>query len=219
MRPAAVVFDLDGTLVHSAPDIHAAACAALAALGRPPLDLATVTGFVGNGTAVLMRRCLDATGGGDAALHAAALAQFSAAYAADPATLTRPYPGVEGALAALAAAGVPMAVCTNKPQALAAAVLERLGLNPPFALLVGGGAGHPLKPDPAGLLDCIARLGATPATALYVGDSETDAATARAAAVRFALFAGGYRHAPVAGLGADLIFDRFDRLPALVLPA
>ncbi|MFN3644747.1 MAG: phosphoglycolate phosphatase, partial [Gemmobacter sp.] len=209
---SAAVFDLDGTLIHSAPDIHAAAMVALAAIGRPALSLETVTGFVGNGVAVLMRRCLDATGGGDDALHAAALARFMAAYDADPATLTRPYPGVPAALAALAAAGVPMAVCTNKPQDFAAAILRDLGMAGHFPVLVGGGAGHPMKPDPAGLFDCLRRLGADPGRALYIGDSETDAATARNAGLRFALFTGGYRHAPAESLGADLLFDRFDDL-------
>ncbi len=213
MTPAAVVFDLDGTLIHSAPDIHAAANVALRALGRAPLPLETVTGFIGNGVRVLIERCLAATGGGDAATQAAALAAFMAAYDADPATLTRPYPGVPEALDALAAAGVPMAVCTNKPQDFAAEVLGRLGLAPRFSALVGGGAGHAMKPDPAGLFACLAALGVPPGRAVYVGDSETDAATARNARVRFALFTGGYRHAPAESLGADLMFDRFADLP------
>jgi phosphoglycolate phosphatase len=213
----AVVFDLDGTLVHSAPDIHAAANAALAGLGRPALGIETVTGFIGNGARVMMRRCLDATGGGDASLEAEGLARFMAAYEAAPAALTRPYPGVIAALEALATARVPMAVCTNKPAGLAAAILAALGLARHFPVLVGGGAGLPLKPDPAGLLHCIAQLGADSASALYVGDSETDVATARNAGVRLALFTGGYRKAPAEALGADDLFDRFEDLAALVL--
>jgi phosphoglycolate phosphatase len=212
----AVVFDLDGTLIHSRPDIHAAANAALVGLGRPTLGIEAVTGFIGNGAQVLMRRCLEATGGA-AGLEEAAVARFMAAYAAAPAALTRPYPGVVAALEALAEAGLPMAVCTNKPQDLSAAILDALDLARFFPVLIGGGGDHPLKPDPAGLLAAIERLGGDPATALFVGDSETDAETARSGGLRFALFTGGYRKAPAESLGADHLFDHFDALPTLAL--
>ncbi|MEO1459590.1 MAG: HAD family hydrolase, partial [Pseudomonadota bacterium] len=133
----AVVFDLDGTLVESAPDLHAAAVRMLAGLGRPALDLATVTGFVGNGVGKLVERCLVATGGEDG-LQAEALAAFHRHYAAAPTALTRPYEGVADALAALAAAGLPLGVCTNKPEAMARRVLTDLDLAAPFGAVVGG---------------------------------------------------------------------------------
>jgi phosphoglycolate phosphatase len=214
----AVAFDLDGTLIDSAPDIHAAAAAMLAALGRPAPSVAAVTGFVGNGVARLVARCLDATGGGgaDAALHARALALFEDAYEAAPAALARPYPGVLAALDAFAAEGLALGVCTNKPQKVAEATLAALDLARCFGALVGGGAGVALKPDPAPLRLTLARLGAAPEAALFVGDSEIDAETARAADVPFALFTEGYRKSPVEALAPAFAFADFARLAPFV---
>ena len=110
-----------------------------------------------------------------------------------------------------------MAVCTNKPEGLARAVLTALDLARFFPVVVGGGGRHPLKPDPAGLLAAIDRFGAAPAGTLYVGDSETDAETARNAGVRFALFTEGYRRAPAGSLGADHLFSDFADLAPLAL--
>ncbi|MDT8344365.1 MAG: phosphoglycolate phosphatase [Thermohalobaculum sp.] len=215
VRARAVVFDLDGTLVDSAPDIHAAANVMLAALGRAPLDLGRVTSFVGNGVAKLVERCLDATGGADAALGAHAFGIFREAYHAAPASLTRPYPGVEAALDALAGAGCRLGLCTNKPEGPTRQVLDALGLARHFGAVVGGDTLAVMKPDPAPLRLCLDRLGAGPA--LYVGDSETDAATARAAGLPFALFTRGYRKSPVESFEAVLAFDDFAALVPFAL--
>ncbi|MGF1503182.1 MAG: phosphoglycolate phosphatase [Paracoccaceae bacterium] len=213
-RPAVIVFDLDGTLVDSAPDIHRAAVAMLEGLGRAPVSLEQTVSFVGNGVGKLVERCLGATGGVPADGTGPALAAFRLAYDRAPAALTRPYPGVETALGTLAAAGHPLAVCTNKPEAPAREILAALGLAPRFRAVIGGDTTGVLKPDPAPLLAAIRAAGQGPA--LFVGDSETDAATAEAAAVPFALFTRGYRKSPVAAIRADAAFDDFARLPGLL---
>jgi len=138
------------------------------------------------------------------------LAQYNAASSA----LTRTYPGVVAVLSALQQAGHAMAVCTNKPEAPARAVLRDLGLARFFQVVIGGDTLAVTKPDPAPLHACIAALGG--GATLYVGDSEVDAATAVAAGVPFALFTEGYRKTPVADLPHDVAFSTFEALPALV---
>lgn len=213
----AVVFDLDGTLVDSAPDVHAAASIMLAELGRPPLPLEMVTGFIGNGVARLVERCLTATGGDDAALRDRALAAFDTAYGAAPAVLSRPYPGIASMLRDLRAAGLRLAVCTNKPQAIAEQVLADLSLARWLDAIVGGGGGRPLKPDPAALRLCLERLVIDIDACLYVGDSEIDAATAAAAGATFALFSGGYRRGPAEAIPAVFTFAAFADLTAFAV--
>ena len=217
----AVVFDLDGTLIHSAPSLHHAVAAMLDDLGRPTVTLAQVTGFIGNGVARLVERSLAATGGADDTGRALgdtrrARALFDAHYAAAPPTLTTLYPGARAALEALRAGGVTLGLCTNKPQIPAEKALAELDLSALFDVVVGGDA-VALKPDPASLRLCLSRLGADTDTAVYVGDSETDAATARAAAAPFALYTQGYRSAPVETLGAAFAFDDFAALPPWAL--
>ncbi|QIE56360.1 phosphoglycolate phosphatase [Pikeienuella piscinae] len=206
----AVVFDLDGTLIDSVFDIHAAVAATLAALGRPTLDPAAVRGFVGDGVEKLVERCLDATGGHDTASLRAALAMFTRAYAENPATLTRPFEGVQQALARLDSAGLALAVATNKPIALTEQILASLGLRQRFRVVLGGDSLERMKPDPMPLLTAIKQLGG--GAAVFVGDSETDEATAANAGVPFHFFSGGYRRKPAAEFRADFVFDRFEDL-------
>lgn len=208
-----VVFDLDGTLIDSAPDIHAAANAMLAAVGRPGLTLAQVTGFVGRGAATFVTRALDATGGADAPQREHAIALFHEAYETQGAQLARLFPGAETALAALRADGVRLGLCTNKPEGAARIVLRDMGLESLFDVVVGGGA-LPLKPDPAMLVACWDALGAR---GPYVGDSETDAETAAAAGAPFALFTRGYRKASVEDLAPAFAFDDFADLPNWIM--
>jgi phosphoglycolate phosphatase len=209
----AVIFDLDGTLVDSAPDLQTAANRMLGAHGLAPLDLAQVIAFIGNGVPTLVARCLDHAGfEGDAVARAEALEAFRAFYSEAPATLTRVLPGVEDLLARLDRAGLRLGICTNKPLAPAEAMLEQLGLGAAFEVVIGGDSLAVIKPDPAPLLAAISALGATPETTLYVGDSEVDAETAQAAGVRFALFAGGYRHKPLEEIPHTLGFEAFEGL-------
>lgn len=211
----AVVFDLDGTLVDSAPDLHAAAVEMMQALDLPPPSLAETLSDVGNGIPALVTRSLTRVGAPDAQ-HAEALRHFMTSYQGAPAVLTRPYPGVPEALAALREKDITLGVCTNKPEGMAWQVLEEIGLAGFFAGLVGGDSLPQRKPDAAPLRKVLERLGVAGQAALYVGDSEVDAATAVAAGLPFALFTRGYRKSPVADIAHDHAFDAFEKLPALV---
>ncbi len=212
---ARIVFDLDGTLVHSTPSLAAAGNALLVSVDRDPLDEATVATFVGHGVAVLVERLLGHTGGvpgGDLDPH---LARFRAIYAADPLTGTEPFPGVPEALAALAAAGHGLAVCTQKPNEPALAILRGRGLMPPITGFTGGDSiPGVLKPDPRMVRHAADQL--APGPLVYVGDSEVDAATAAAAGAPFLLFTEGYRRTPVDALPHRAAFSAFAELPGLV---
>lgn len=209
----AVVFDLDGTLIHSTLDIQAAVNRMLAGEGAEPLDLAAVTSFVGNGLPKLVERVMGARGlpaGEHARLTKVTLGYYSEA----PSALTHPYPGVMAALTALAEAGHKMGICTNKPEAPARSILADLGLAGFFASVVGGDRLAVPKPDPAMLHLSVAELGG--GVAVFVGDSEVDAATAVAAGLPFALYTEGYRKSPVEALPHDAAFSDFAELPGLV---
>lgn len=209
--PARIVFDLDGTLIDSAPDICGVANRLLAPHGAQ-ISLAQTHSFIGNGVGVFITRMLDAVALPQT-LHGALLPQFKEAYLT-AFSLTKPYEGVQGALAALQAAGHPMGICTNKPIAPCMAVLDHLDLRRSFGTFWGGDSLAVSKPDPAPLHAAFAALGEGPR--LYVGDSEVDAQTAQAAGVPFLLFAKGYRKSPVEQIAHLAVFDDFAQLPALV---
>jgi phosphoglycolate phosphatase len=210
---SAVVFDLDGTLVDTAPDLHAAVNRALADAGAAPLSLAQVTDFVGNGIPALVQRAADAAGL-PRARRGALLAAFGRHYARDPATLGRPYPGLVPALGALAGAGHALGICTNKALAPARAILSALDLAPHFAAVIGGDSLPQRKPDPAPLGAAVRALGGGPA--VFVGDSEVDAETARRAGLPFVLFTEGYAKRPVAALPHAASFADYAELPQIV---
>ncbi len=211
---ARLIFDLDGTLVHSAPTMTAAANALLAGIGRPPVPEATVLGFVGHGMRRLVERLLEHTGGVPGGAPDPHLAAYRRHYDADPLTGTTVYPGVNAALARLAGAGHGLAVCTQKADAPARAILAGFGLMPPIAGLTGGDGAGVLKPDPRIFRHAADQL--PPGPAIMIGDSETDAATARAVGAPFLLHLGGYNHLPPQTLGATAAFADFADLPGLV---
>ncbi|MBI1217923.1 MAG: phosphoglycolate phosphatase [Rhodobacteraceae bacterium] len=209
-----VVFDLDGTLIDSAPDIHAASNAALAEMGYPALSLDEVRSFVGKGVPNLVERLLQASGEDPTGPMNRRLTEALMARYHDAVALTLPYPGVRAALAALAAAGWRMGICTNKPIGPTRAVLAHLGLQDAFEVVLGGDSLPERKPDPTPLFKTFEGLGNGPLA--YVGDSEVDAETAARAAVPFAIYTRGYRKTPVAELPHDAAFDDFADLPALI---
>jgi phosphoglycolate phosphatase len=211
---ARIVFDLDGTLVHSTPTLTATANTLLAGLDRAPLPTATTARFVGHGVRALVERLLLHTGGIPGGGLEPHLARFRQIYAADPLTATTVYPGVPEALAELAAAGHGLGVCTQKPDLPARAILRGLGLMPPITAFTGGDSLAVLKPDPRMLQHAADQLPAGPL--LYVGDSEVDAATAAAAGVPFLLYTKGYRQGPAEILPHAARFDDYTGLPGLV---
>ena len=210
--PATIVFDLDGTLVDTAPDLCAALNHALAVLDRPPIPAADVRHLVGHGARKLLERGLAASGVSTPELVEAGFPAFLGFYAAHIADGTRPYPGVEAALDALAAAGCALAICTNKPAALSAALVTALGWDGRFAANRGFDSVPTPKPDPGHLLAAIAAAGGDPATTVFVGDSITDTMTAQAANIRVIAVSFGFSDRPVAELGADMIIDHYDAL-------
>lgn len=208
-----LVFDLDGTLIDSAPDIHVAANRLMAEEGLPPQPFDRLRRMIGHGVPHLIDCLMKATRmPPDLERDADLVARYTAGYE-NAVDLTRPYPWVPQTLERLAAAGHRMGLCTNKPLAATRAVLAHLDLAQHFPVIVAGDSPHPRKPDPAPLLAAIAGLGGGPAT--YVGDHEVDAATASAAGVPFVLFTEGYRSAPAMTL-ANRAFADWSALPALL---
>ncbi|RVV99246.1 phosphoglycolate phosphatase [Mesobaculum littorinae] len=210
-----VVFDLDGTLVDSAPDIRAVANAVLDHQGvTPPLTIEETHGFIGRGTPHFVKCMMDARDmGNDPALYEALHVDFLSRYP-DATQLTVVFDGVETALHDLRQGGARLGLCTNKPEAAARALLEARGLSDAFDLVLGGDSLAQRKPDPEPLRTAVARLGGGPA--LYVGDSEIDAETAQGAGIPFVFHTGGYPLGDPARIEAAARFDEFASLPALL---
>lgn len=212
MKQIALLFDLDGTLVDSVPDLAAAANRLLAELDRLPLGEAEVARMVGDGVAKLVERVLAARGLGALAPEPA-VRRFSAFYEADAATLTRPFPGVLDGLASFTAAGVQLAVCTNKPETATRTVLEALGLARFFPVVLGGDSLPVRKPDPAPLRAALARLNVAPQAAAMIGDHRNDVLAARGAGVAAILARYGYGAATLNEIEPDAAIDAFTELP------
>jgi phosphoglycolate phosphatase len=209
-----VVFDLDGTLADTAPDLTAALNHMLAQLGREPVPAARVIEMVGRGMRNLVERGLGATGVVTPALVEQALPIFFEYYEAHIADGSRPYEGAEAALDLLRARGARIAICTNKPEGLTRKLLAAFGWTERFASVIGGDTLQVRKPDGAPLREAIARAGG--GRAVLVGDSITDVQTARAAGWPCVAVTWGFRDRPAEELGATELIERFAQLvPAL----
>lgn len=213
--PETVVFDLDGTLVDTAPDLTAALNAVMAREGRPLVPLDDVRHMVGRGARVLIERAMDATGQAwDQATISDLVGHFIEFYDGNIAATSMPFEGAETVCRRLAAHGHKLGVCTNKPERLSLKLLDELKLRDLFPVVLGADSRPYRKPDPRHLLDTISMLGGRPESAVMIGDSETDVLTARAANVPVIVVSFGYTEIPVRELGADLVIDHFDTLEA-----
>lgn len=213
--PRLVMFDLDGTLVDSVPDLATAVDRMLVELGREPAGVERVRQWVGNGARVLVRRALagglDHSAVGEAESEEA-LARFLDIYA-DCHELITLYPGVHELLEALSTAAVELAVVTNKPERFVAPLLEHVGLGGYFRWIIGGDTLPQQKPDPAALLQVMRLAGVSQEQSLFVGDSRSDVLAARAAGVPCVAVSYGYNHGrPVAEEEPQLVVDSLAEL-------
>ncbi len=211
---ALVVFDLDGTLVETAPDLIGALNGVLAERGHPPLPLSAARHLVGRGARALLTRGFEEAG--EPLTDETAppyVARFLEIYEARIARESHPYPGVAEALDALEADGAKLAVCTNKPGGLSRKLLGELGLLDRFVCVTGADDAPVRKPDPGHLLACVAQAGGAERV-LMVGDSIADVSAARGADVPVLVVSFGYTETPPAELGGDGLIDAFAALPA-----
>ncbi len=212
-----IIFDLDGTLVDSAPDLRAIANAMLANHGHAPLTLDTIVSFIGNGIPKLVERCFETVGSPlDGEELKSAIVWYLKAYAEAPAKYSKLYPGVVETLEKLKASGFILGICTNKRENMAELIVDEMGLAQYFSSVVGGDRVEQLKPAPEPLLECAREMGCDINDVVYVGDSEIDSATARAANVAFILFTEGYRKILASDLYHQALYCKFTHLPHLV---
>ena len=219
-KPNAIVWDLDGTLVDSAPDLATALNNVLDMRGFFTLSTSEVRTMIGNGVPKLVERGFNAVGvRPDAAQLDDLVAMFTTQYKACATDNTRPYPGVVEALQEIHSMNIPMGVCTNKPEAFTRQILEGLGLAGFFSSVVGGDSTSTRKPDPQPVLACLRGLVAEPAASLMIGDSVHDVHAAHAAGVIVGVVPWGYRSAPVEELGADFVLHDLAGLAGMIRDA
>ena len=212
-----IAFDLDGTLVDTAPDLISALNFILDREGLPPVPLDAARNMIGAGARKLLERGLELEGRAASAWDIDRLsADFIAYYAAHIADASRPFEGLERALDDLAALGCRLAVCTNKLEWLSRRLLDELGLSRRFAAICGADTFGVSKPDPAILRQTIARAGGNPSSSIMVGDAGTDVGVARRAGVPVIGVTFGYTDIPMADLKPDRVIAHMRDLPAAV---
>lgn len=215
----AVLFDLDGTLVDTAPDLAGAMNAVLAGAGRRTLPVDEVRHLVGRGARALIERGFEATGAPvEEDATPALIAQFLDHYREHIADASALYPCAGETLDALIADGARLATCTNKPEGLARLLLHRLGVFEKFEAIVGGDSLPVRKPDPGPLKECVVRLG-TKGGAVMVGDSTADSEAARAFGCPFVWAAFGYADAAPEVLAPDATARSFLQIPDTIREA
>ena len=227
----AILFDLDGTMIETAPDLAAALNHTLAQIGQAPLPLAQVRPLIGDGAKALLRKGLGAlelsaiAEEGAHALPAGVLAAgdeeramaalydiFIEHYSDNLARRSRPFPGFVDILDRFQADGRQLGVCTNKPVGLSRKLLFELGLLERFGAVLGGDSLAQRKPDARHVTGVLDRLGVAAERAVFIGDSANDVQAARNAGLPVVLVSFGYTLVPAAELGADAVIDHFDEL-------
>ncbi|MGJ3233266.1 MAG: HAD-IA family hydrolase [Oceanicaulis sp.] len=216
LNGARIAFDLDGTLVDTAPDLVRALNAAVVPDGLEPVPIAAVRAMVGRGARALIERAYERAGAPALSSEEieARLDRFMHAYRAGIADQSAPFNGVLDALDVLAANGAELSVCTNKPTSLAVPLLTELGMAQRFVRIVGPEDAPAKKPDPRHLEAAIG--GKADRRTVMVGDSEPDASAARGAGAWCVIFEDGYSEKPAGALGADRLFRLWGELPALI---
>lgn len=215
--PLTVIFDLDGTLVYTAPDLTGALNRVLIEEGLCPVSPAETRRMVGRGARVLIENALAAAGASpDQGQVSRLLGRYLAHYKAHLADESAPFEGVRETLEALEALGAVLGVCTNKSVALSEDLLSALDLRRYFSAVLGGDSLEVRKPDPAHLLETVRRAGGRAERAIMVGDSEPDFGAARNAGIPVILVSFGYGDIPAESLGADALVHHYrDMMPAL----
>ena len=212
-----IVFDLDGTLIDTAPDLIHTLNLVLTQEGLSAVPYATARNLIGGGAQVMIRRALAAEGRDATEAEMDRLyAAFIAYYSEHIADRSRPFPGLDSALNDLRAAGHELAVCTNKLEWLSLRLLKALNLTHRFAAICGPDTFGVMKPDPEVFRQTVRRAGGEPSRAIMVGDSKTDIHTGRAARVPVIAVDFGYTDVPIASLLPDRIISSFSELPAAI---
>ena len=211
-KDATIVFDLDGTLVDTAPDLTNALNDVLTGRGHAAVSAETIRTCVGHGARIMIEEALERAGAREDVDQM--LAEFLLHYEANIANESRPFPGAVAALEALAAQGATLAVCTNKREHPSRRLLQALQIEGYFRALAGRDTFAVSKPDPGHLTGVIALAGGTPSRAIMVGDSDIDLRTAKAASVPAILVSFGYAASPLEGFAPEAVIDHFDELEA-----
>lgn len=218
MTSLLAVFDLDGTLIDTAPDLVDTCDHVLRSRGMAGVGMATLRPFIGFGARRMIVGALEANGVAESAVPVdEVLAEYLVHYESRIARLSRPFPEMLAALDTLEAAGAAIAVCTNKREDLAVKLLGELGLSARLAAIVGGDTFGVLKPDPKPLLETIRLAGATVERTVFVGDSRVDRETARAAALPFVGVTYGYSDTPMEELAPDRLLGPGEDVGAAIL--
>lgn len=217
MTSVTLVFDLDGTLAHTAPDLHAATNHVLVTAGRPTVDFPTIAALIGHGAGPMIKGAFAATGDAPTDDQMQELNCIFLDYYRDHLTdHTELFPGVEAALFRWKALGARLAVCTNKRHEFTMPVLDRLGILPLFDGVRSADSADYRKPDARHLIDAVNDAGGDLSRAVMIGDSLTDTTTAKNAGVPSIAVTFGYRNGTVESLGADRIISHYDMLDRAV---